>query len=30
MFLLSQVSHNYLYHLVFQIVTGLSVVYLNK
>ena len=29
-FLLSQVSHGHLHHLVFQIVTGLSVVYLNK
>ena len=29
-FLLSQVSHGYMYHIVFQIVTGLSVVYLNK
>ena len=29
-FLLSQVSHGYLHHLVFQIVTGLFVVYLNK
>ena len=30
MFLLSQVSHSYLHHLVFQIVTGLSGVYFNK
>ena len=29
-FLLSQVSHGYLHHPVFQIVTGSSVVYLNK
>ena len=29
-FLLSQVSHSYLHHIVFQIVTGLSRVYFNK